>query len=64
MYYLCKGGFFSESVIRFSNLQKILFQKTILNFKFQVQDSFWNIILWRFGDLKNESHFLKKATFN
>ena len=30
-------------------------------FEFQVQDSFWNILLWRLGDLKNESHFLKKS---
>ena len=40
-----KGGFFSESAIRFSDLQiskKKIFQKTILNlkFKFQAQDSF------------------------
>ena len=41
------------------------FQKTILSliFKFQAQDSFWNIFFLRFGDLKNELHFLKKATF-
>ena len=32
-----------------------------LNFKFRVV--FWNIFSWRFGDLKNESNFLKKATF-
>ena len=31
------------------------------NFKFQVQDS---DLEYFFGDLKNESHFLKKATFN
>ena len=30
------------------------------NFKFRAQDS----IFGRLGDLKNESHFLKKATFN
>ena len=30
------------------------------NFKFQVQDSFWNNFFGRLGDLKNESHFLKK----
>ena len=73
-----KGGFFSESVIRFSNLQKKIFQKTILglkfkfptnnskallagnlNFKFRIV--FWNISFLRFGDLKNESHFLKKS---
>ena len=33
------------------------------NFKFQVQDSFWNIFFRRLGDLKDESHFLKKTTF-
>ena len=62
-----KGGFFSESVIRLSNLQisKKIFQKNILSlkFKFQVQDSFWEYYFWRFGDLKNELHFLRKATF-
>ena len=30
-----------------------------LNFKFRIV--FWNIFFWRFGDLKNESHFLKKS---
>ena len=30
-----KGGFFSESEIRFSNLPKKLFQKTILSLKFE-----------------------------
>ena len=46
-----KGSFYSESAIRFSNLQKKIFQITILSlkaflftviggkFKFQVQDS-------------------------
>ena len=79
-----KGGFFfSESVIRFSNLQiskKKIFQKTILNLKFKFpayitllllarkldfkpRIVFWNMFFGRFGDLKNESHFLKKATF-
>ena len=33
----------------------------ILNFKFKI--AFWNIFFSRFGDLKNELHFLKKATF-
>ena len=33
------------------------------NFKFQVQDSFLEYFFWRFENLKNESHFLKKATF-
>ena len=70
-----KGSFYSESVIRFSNLQKKIFQVTILSlkfeffvycygekFKFQVQDSDLEYFFWRFGDLKNTSHFLKKAT--
>ena len=30
-----KGGFFSESAMYFSNLQKKIFQKTILNLKFK-----------------------------
>ena len=29
-----------------------------LNFKLRIV--FWNTFFWRFGDLKNESHFLKK----
>jgi hypothetical protein len=41
---LDKGGFFSESAIRFSNLQTKIFQ---------VQDSFFGIFF--FGDLK-KSH--------
>ena len=49
------------SLMRFSNLQKNIFQKTILNLKFkfpannikfQAQDSFLEIFFWRFGDLK------------
>ena len=76
-----KGGFFSESTICFfrsPNLQKKIFQKTILNLKFKflanysilllagnlnfkLRIVFWNIFFWRFGDLKNESHFLKKS---
>ena len=72
-----KGGFFSESEIRFSNLpisQKnyskklswawnlnILFTNMGRYFKFQDQDSFFGIFIFgRLGDLKNESHFLKK----
>ena len=55
---LPKGGFFSESAIRFFkslNLQKKIFQKTILSskFKFQAQDSFLEHFFLRFGDLKN-----------
>ena len=35
-----------------------------LKLKFQAQDSFFGIFFFfRFGDLKNTSHFLKKATF-
>ena len=33
-----------------------------LNFKFRI--AFRNIFFWRYGDLKNKSHFLKKATFS
>ena len=32
---LTKGGFYSESAIRFSNLQKKILQKTILSLKFK-----------------------------
>ena len=39
-----------------SNNSKALLAGT-LNFKSR-------IVFWRFGDLKKESHFLKKATFN
>ena len=40
-----KGGFFSESAIRFSNLQNKIFQKTILSLKFEfVVYSFWQEI--------------------
>ena len=73
-----KGGFFSESAIHFSNLQKEILQKTILNlkFKFPAKNTllllegnlnfkfrivFLEYFFWRFGDLKNESHFLKKS---
>ena len=30
------------------------------NSEFQVQDSFFEYFFWRFGDLENELHFLKK----
>ena len=33
-------------------------------FKFQAQDSFLEYFFERLGDLKNKSHFLKKATFS
>jgi hypothetical protein len=70
-----KGGFFSESAMRFSNLQisKKIYSKSLscawnLNklftvmggqFKFQVQDSDLEFFFLRFGDLKKTSHFLK-----
>ena len=59
-----KGGFFSESAIRFSNLQisKKKYSKKLSwtwNLKFQVQDS--SLEYFFFGDLKNELHFLKKS---
>ena len=64
-----KGGFLSESSIHFSDLQiskKIFQKKTILSlkFKFQAQDSFLEYFFLSFGDLKNESNFLKKGTFS
>ena len=31
------------------------------NLDFKLRIVFWNIFFWRFGDLKNESHFLKKS---
>ena len=43
-----KGGFSSESVIRFSNLQisrKKIFQKTILDMKFKIP-AYNSIVLW------------------
>ena len=70
---LIKGGFFSESVFRFSNLQKtiphyypelevwiccLLLWVGNLNFMFRIV--IWNIYFWRFEDLKNTLHFLKK----
>ena len=50
-----KGGFFSESAMKF-------FHFTVIGgkFKFQAQDSFLEFFFLRFGDLKNVSHFLKK----
>ena len=74
--YIRKGGFFSESAIRFLDLQisKKKYSNKLSwtwnkkhyyvmggNFKFQVQDSFLEYFFPRFGDLKNESHFLKKS---
>ena len=76
-----KGGFFfrkCDSFFRSPNLEKKIFQKTILNLKFKIpaQNSimlwagilnfkfkivFWNIFFSKFGDLKNESHFLEKS---
>ena len=79
---LLKVAFFRKCDVFFKspNLQKKIFQKTILSLKFKIPAHniipflggnlnfkfrivFWNIFFWRFGDLKNESHFLKKATF-
>ena len=72
-----KGGFYSESAIRFLDLQisktkyseklswawnlNLLFTVFGGKFKFQAQDSFSEYFFWRFGDLENESHFLKKS---
>ena len=51
-YNSCKGGFFSESAIRFfksPNLQKKIFQKTILSLKFKFPAN--NILLLLVGNL-------------
>ena len=50
--WITKGGFFSESAMCFSNLQKNIFPKTILNlkFKFQAQDCF--LEYFNFGDFE------------
>ena len=63
-----KGCFFSESAMKFFSdpqipKKKKMFQKTILSlkFKFQAKNSFLEYIFLRFGDLKNELHFLKKS---
>ena len=61
-----KGGFFSESSMKFFQISKSKKKNTILSlkFKFQAQDSLLEYFFFlRFGDLKNESHFLKKTTF-
>ena len=70
---LFKGGFFQKvwCVFQFSKkYSKLLSWTWNLNFppitvnnkfKFQAQDG--NLEYFYFGDLKNESHFLKKATF-
>ena len=51
-----------QFVFQISKYPKKIIPKTILNlkFKFQAHDSF---LEYFFGDLKKESHFLKKATF-
>ena len=71
-----KGSFYSESAIRFSNLQKkyskLLFWTWNLNllftviggkFKLQVQDSDLDFFL-EIWDLKTHRTFWKKATFS
>ena len=68
-----KGSFYSESAIRFSNLQtkyskslswawnlNKLFTVMVGNSNFKFRIVIWNIY---FGDLKNASHYQKKATF-
>ena len=66
-----------DSFVKSPNLTKKLFQKTILSLKFEIPTYiskqliqlsrsgklFGIFFFGRLGDLKNESHFLKKATF-
>jgi hypothetical protein len=72
-----KGGFFRKvrCVFQISKYQKTKYSKSLswtwnLNFlpitvnnklKFQAQDSNLEYFFWKFGDLKNESHFLNKS---
>jgi hypothetical protein len=62
---IAKGVFFSESVIRFSNLQKKISQISILSLKFEilfsviggklkfhVEDSDLEYNFWRFSDFQ------------
>ena len=55
-WWVVKGGFFSENAMKFFQISKSQKKKI-----FQAQDSFLEYSIWRFGDLKNESHFLKKS---
>ena len=71
-------SFFSESEIPFSNLpisqnnySKKLYWSWNLNKlftdmggNFKLRIVFWNNVFGRLGDLKKESHFLKKGTFS
>ena len=75
-----KVAFFRQCNIPFSNLQEKLLQITtypeleiwilklltvwaeISDFKFRIM--IWSNLFWNFGDLKNESLFLKKAAFS
>ena len=78
LYYIPpKRGFFSESAIRFSNLQKKIFQKPILSLKFKFpynntllllagNSNFkFRIVFWNIFFWRFEKRiFLEKATFN
>ena len=61
---LSKGGFFSESAIRFSDLQISNIPKTILSLKFklQAQDSFLEFFFEIWRSERISSHFMEKAT--
>ena len=59
---LTKGPFYSESEIRFSNLpisQKIINPKNYSDLEILNSCPYPGIIFW--GDLRNESHFLRKS---
>ena len=47
LFHTAKGGFFSESAMCFSNLQKTIFQKTILNLKFKFPANNSKVLLAR-----------------
>ena len=67
-----------DSFFRSPNLQRKIFQISILSLKFKfpannikqkmagysnskLRIEIWNNFFWRFGDLKNESNFLKRS---
>ena len=58
-----KGGFFQKVRCVFQISKKMYSKKLswTWNLKFKLRIVFWNIFFWRFGDLKNTSHFLKKS---
>ena len=55
-------AFFQKVRFVFLNLQ--ISKKVYSKFNFKLRIVFWNILFWRFGDLKTHHTFWKKATFS